>query len=189
METLAADVAALLDALGIERAALIGHSMGGYVALAFARMFTERVSRLALVASRLRADTPEEAAARRELADRVEREAERSSRSSTTILPRCTGARNAREHARRRRTRVRESPGKTSRPGAAAMLRGMALRAASDDIAEDLRRSDADGCRRARSRSFRLRRGAGRSRGVSRGADSSSARRAATFRCWRSRTA
>ena len=48
--------------------------MGGYVALAFARMFTERLTRLALVASRLRADTLEEAAARREIADRVERE-------------------------------------------------------------------------------------------------------------------
>ena len=53
--------------------ALVGHSMGGYVALAFARMFTERVTRLALVASRLRADTSGEAAARREMADRVER--------------------------------------------------------------------------------------------------------------------
>ncbi len=53
MERLAADVAALLDALGIERVAIAGHSMGGYVALAFARMFTERVSRLALVCSRL----------------------------------------------------------------------------------------------------------------------------------------
>src|SRR5580700_8196926 len=43
METCASDVAGLLDVLGIERATLVGHSMGGYVALAFARMFTERV--------------------------------------------------------------------------------------------------------------------------------------------------
>ena len=74
MERLAADVAAVLDALGIERAAVAGHSLGGYVAMAFARMFAERVSRIALICSRLAADTPEQAAARRDLADRVERE-------------------------------------------------------------------------------------------------------------------
>ena len=72
METLAADVALVLDALGIEHASIVGHSMGGYVALAFARMFSERVERLALIASRLRADTAAEAAARDALAERVD---------------------------------------------------------------------------------------------------------------------
>ena len=72
MEVLASDVAVALDALGIERTAIAGHSLGGYVALAFARMFAERVSHLALVCSRLAADSPERAATRRELADRAE---------------------------------------------------------------------------------------------------------------------
>ncbi len=61
METLAGDVAAILDAIGVERAAIVGHSMGGYVAMAFCRMYAERVTRLGLVCSRLAADTPQAA--------------------------------------------------------------------------------------------------------------------------------
>lgn len=59
MEDFAADVAALLDHLGIQKAALVGHSMGGYVSLAFARVYPERVTGLGLVASQVLADAPE----------------------------------------------------------------------------------------------------------------------------------
>lgn len=136
METLAADVALVLDALGVERVSIAGHSMGGYVALAFARMFTERVVRLALVPSRLRADTPKEAQARRELADRVERE-KSIEPIVESILPRLfspsTQAQRPGVVERAYEIARRNSPG-----GAAAALRGMALRTAADDIAEDL---------------------------------------------------
>lgn len=56
---MADDLAALMDALGIESAALAGHSMGGYVALAFAKKYPQRVRGLALVSSQAAADTPE----------------------------------------------------------------------------------------------------------------------------------
>lgn len=136
METLAADVAALLDALGIERATLVGHSMGGYVVLAFARMFTERVARLALISSRLAADAPEQATARRTLATRVERE-----RSIEPVvesyLPRLFAP-----QTRAQRPEVVERAYAIARQndplGAAATLRGAALRASSEDIAGDL---------------------------------------------------
>jgi len=59
MEDFASDIAALLDHLGIQKAAIAGHSMGGYIALAFARLYPERVSGLGLVASQVLAD-PEE---------------------------------------------------------------------------------------------------------------------------------
>src|SRR5512147_1809966 len=59
MEDIASDIAALLDHLGIQKAAIVGHSMGGYVALAFARLSPERVSGLGLVSSQALAD-PEE---------------------------------------------------------------------------------------------------------------------------------
>ncbi len=56
---MAADIAELLDQLGIEKAAIAGHSMGGYVSLAFARTYPERVLGLGLVASQAPADPPE----------------------------------------------------------------------------------------------------------------------------------
>ena len=58
MEDYASDIAGLLDHLGIQKAAIVGHSMGGYVALAFARLYPERVTGLGLVSSQHLADTP-----------------------------------------------------------------------------------------------------------------------------------
>lgn len=46
---LAADLAGLLDALGIERSAVIGHSAGGVVAQQFAVDFAQRVTALGLI--------------------------------------------------------------------------------------------------------------------------------------------
>jgi len=59
MDDYASDIAGLLDALGIRQAAVVGHSMGGYVALAFARLYPDRVRGLGLVSSQVLADPPE----------------------------------------------------------------------------------------------------------------------------------
>ena len=59
MEDYALDLAGLLDHLRIQKAAIAGHSMGGYVVLAFARLFPERVRGLGLVSSQLLADSEE----------------------------------------------------------------------------------------------------------------------------------
>jgi pimeloyl-ACP methyl ester carboxylesterase len=136
MERLAADVAALLDSLGIERAALAGHSMGGYVALAFARMFTERITRLALIASRLRADTPEEAAARYALADRVERE-DSIEPVIQTYVPKLLASETI-AHRGDVVERAAQIARLNAPAGAAATLRGLAVRVSSEDIAEEL---------------------------------------------------
>lgn len=50
-EMLAADAAGLLEALGVEQAAVLGHSMGGYVAQALALSRPELVSRLILAST------------------------------------------------------------------------------------------------------------------------------------------
>lgn len=46
---LADDVARMLDALGVDRATVAGHSMGGFVAVRFAERFPDRTERLVLV--------------------------------------------------------------------------------------------------------------------------------------------
>lgn len=68
---MAKDIEGLLDNLEIENASIVGHSMGGYVALAFARAFPERVTGLGLVASQALADTPEGKEGRYKTADEI----------------------------------------------------------------------------------------------------------------------
>lgn len=55
----ASDISGLLDRLRVKRAFLAGHSMGGYVALAIAREYEQRVAGLAMVSSQMAADAPE----------------------------------------------------------------------------------------------------------------------------------
>jgi pimeloyl-ACP methyl ester carboxylesterase len=68
MDTYAADVAALLDALGVDRAVVGGVSMGGYVAFAFRRLFPGRVRALVLVDTRPGPDSAEARKARDDMA-------------------------------------------------------------------------------------------------------------------------
>lgn len=68
MDTYAADVAALLDTLGVERAVVGGVSMGGYVAFAFRRLYPGRVRALVLVDTRPGPDSAEARKARDETA-------------------------------------------------------------------------------------------------------------------------
>ncbi|MFF1786209.1 alpha/beta fold hydrolase [Kitasatospora sp. NPDC058243] len=57
LDLVADDLALLLDAAGIERAVVGGLSMGGYVALAFARRHPDRLAGLLLASTRATADT------------------------------------------------------------------------------------------------------------------------------------
>lgn len=71
MEEYAADLAALLDELGVDSAVVVGLSMGGYVALAFERLYSERLLGLVLVDTRAQADSREARAGRVTTALRV----------------------------------------------------------------------------------------------------------------------
>ena len=71
MDTFASDVLGLLDHLGFEKTALAGHSMGGYVALAFAKNYPDRLSGLGLVSSQALADAPERKQGRYDTAAQV----------------------------------------------------------------------------------------------------------------------
>ena len=134
MESLAGDLADVLDALEVERATIVGHSLGGYVAFAFYRMFAERCLGLGLVCSRATDDDVAAASAREALALRAEREgiapvvdafAERYF-ASNAAPPRDALA------------RVRAIAERTDPRGAAAMLRGMAARVSSEDLLDDI---------------------------------------------------
>lgn len=59
MDYLADTLAVALDKLGIERATIVGHSMGGYMALAFAERYAERTEALVLLHSTPYADSEE----------------------------------------------------------------------------------------------------------------------------------
>lgn len=75
MERLAEDCKALLDALAItEPVVVCGHSMGGYVALAFQRLYPERLAGLILASTRASEDTPEGKAARDQTAEKAQAE-------------------------------------------------------------------------------------------------------------------
>ncbi|MBP3482505.1 MAG: alpha/beta hydrolase [Alistipes sp.] len=59
MEFLADTVLAMLDKLGIGKCTLVGHSMGGYAALAFCEKYPERLDGIVLLSSTPNADSEE----------------------------------------------------------------------------------------------------------------------------------
>lgn len=65
MEYLAECVALAMEALGIERYTVVGHSMGGYVALAMCEQYAERLDAVVLLSSTTSADTQEKCERRR----------------------------------------------------------------------------------------------------------------------------
>jgi pimeloyl-ACP methyl ester carboxylesterase len=125
MEEMARDVTALLDELQIGRPVLGGLSMGGYVALAFHRLFPRRVRALLLADTRPQADTEEGKLAREETARRAL--AEGMAPVADAMLPKLL-AHTTHMKQPEAVERVREMILATKPEGAAAALRGMAAR-------------------------------------------------------------
>jgi len=134
METLAGDLCGLLDALEVERAIVAGHSIGGYVALAFFRMYAERVAGLALIASHVAADSVGRWAERDALAAAVE--AHGIDPAIDLYLPRAFAGAPAAD--RQLVDRTRAIMARQSGPGAAAQIIGMKERVGSEDLLEDI---------------------------------------------------
>lgn len=89
MERIADDAAALLDHLGLSRAAVCGLSMGGYAALAMVRRHADRLRALVLCDTRQGADAAEARRQRAELAEKVLREG--SSAAAEATVPKLLG--------------------------------------------------------------------------------------------------
>jgi len=125
MEAYAVDLMALLDERGIERAVLCGLSMGGYVAMAFAQRWPQRVQGLILSNTRSTADTDEGKAAREQTA--VDAMAKGPAVIARAMIPKVLS-----EQTRRTQPEVAErieAIMARQRPEAiAAASRGMALR-------------------------------------------------------------
>ena len=64
MQSMAEDILLLMNNLSIDKAIIAGHSMGGYVSLAFAGKYPDRLLGFALVASHAYADPPDKKEAR-----------------------------------------------------------------------------------------------------------------------------
>jgi 3-oxoadipate enol-lactonase len=131
MESLAEDVAALLDELNLPRVVLGGLSMGGYVAFAFLRQFPERVRALVLADTRPQADTEDARRTREETAQRALNEGMEP--IVGPMLPKLL-ARGTRERGGEVVERVRTMMLGTRPEGAAAALRAMAVRRDQTDL-------------------------------------------------------
>lgn len=131
MEGMAGDVLGLMDDLKIEKAVLAGHSMGGYVALAFAREHAERLAGLALVSSHCFADVPEKVQARLETAAKVEKEGN-ATFLADSMLPNLTAENSLQE-------KIKELIVHANPVGVAGVLRGMAQRVETCGVLTGLR--------------------------------------------------
>ncbi len=131
MELLADDVAALMDALGTQRAILCGLSMGGYVAFAFQRKYPERVGGLILADTKPDADTEEARANRAKVAQLAETEG--SGAIADLQVPNLISD-YTRQHHVEVEALVRRMVEAATGSGIAAAARGMALRADSNDL-------------------------------------------------------
>ncbi|MGI8918238.1 MAG: alpha/beta fold hydrolase [Pyrinomonadaceae bacterium] len=125
MELIAGDVAGLLDSLDIAAATIGGLSMGGYVALAFCRLFSSRVRSLILAATRAQGDNDEAKRNREVQATKARQEGMKGIADS--LLPKLLTA----DTVTKRPEIVKHLRGmmaSTNPEGAAAVLEGMAIR-------------------------------------------------------------
>ena len=125
MESMAGDVASLLEILNISRATIAGLSMGGYVSLAFYHLFPTCVSSLVLADTRAQSDTEEAKQTREKQAEKALKEGMEG--IADALLPKLLSPDTV---ATRPKivNRIRTMIVETAPQGAAAALRGMAQR-------------------------------------------------------------
>ncbi len=132
MEKLADDLIALLDALHIQdRVIFCGLSMGGYVGWQFARKYQDRLLALVACDTRVAADTSDQAANRRQLAERVMSEG--PGVAADAMLPKLFSP-AAHQHRPELIEQTRQVIVANHPQGIAATLGGMAVRADVTDL-------------------------------------------------------
>jgi pimeloyl-ACP methyl ester carboxylesterase len=131
MELLAEDVARLLDERGLDRVVLGGLSMGGYVALAFARRHADRLGGLLLLDTKATADSEEARADRLRMVERLL--AEGNGFLPEVMLPRLLGKTSLEERPELVK-RVTALVAEQDAHAAAAAQGGMAARPDTTDV-------------------------------------------------------
>ncbi len=125
LEAMAQDLVRLLDHLAVERACVVGLSMGGQIAMEFARAYPDRTAGAVLAATFPQAETPEGVQARNRMANRLL--AEGMAVPGCEMLPKLLGPASL-KRAPALATAVYHMICTTDPRGAAAALRGRALR-------------------------------------------------------------
>lgn len=135
MDQMAADVRELMSVLEIDRAVLVGLSMGGYIALAFCRNYTEALHALVLSDTRASADTREGRERRLKSAEKAEREGAHA--IADDMIPLLLG-KTSQESRPSVVERVRSMIEANSPNGIAGAQRGMAQRRDSTDVLSEI---------------------------------------------------
>jgi pimeloyl-ACP methyl ester carboxylesterase len=124
MEQMAESVQAVLVHLKIRKSFFVGHSMGGYVALAYAELYPDNLKGLCLLNSTSRADTPEKKDNRNRAIAIVKENHKSFIRSSIPMLFRSKNRKLFSEEIKE----VKVEALKTSKQGIIAALEGMKIR-------------------------------------------------------------
>jgi pimeloyl-ACP methyl ester carboxylesterase len=125
LETMAGDLAHLLDHLSVKRACIVGLSMGGQIAMEFARSFPDRTAAAVFAATFPQAETAEGVSSRNRMADRML--AEGMAIPGCEMLPKLIGAASLKRNPLVAAL-VYQMICSTNPAGAAAANRGRALR-------------------------------------------------------------
>ncbi|HTB13955.1 MAG TPA: alpha/beta hydrolase [Bryobacteraceae bacterium] len=125
LETMAGDLVALLDHLGVERVCVVGLSMGGQIAMEFARAFPDRTAAAVFAATFPQGETPEGVERRNKMADRLI--AEGMAPTGCEMIPKLIGPASLRKKPAIA-SFVYEMICSTDPVGAAAAVRGRAMR-------------------------------------------------------------
>jgi pimeloyl-ACP methyl ester carboxylesterase len=125
LEAFSGDLASVLDALDVQRAVVVGLSMGGQIAMEFARSHPERTAGLVLAATFPHAETPEGVINRNRMADTLLEEG--MARPGCEMLPKLVGKTSMKLRPSVA-SQVYQMIVSTHPAGAASALRGRALR-------------------------------------------------------------
>ncbi|MFS0727093.1 alpha/beta fold hydrolase [Paenibacillus sp. 1P07SE] len=131
MEDFADDIIRLMDHLYVRQATLIGHSLGGYITLAVAERYAERLNGFGLVHSTAYPDSEEAKAGRDRAVETIERDGVAAFVDG--LVPKLFAPEHL-ESMPDQVARVKEIGRGTSRHGAAAAARGMKARPDRNDV-------------------------------------------------------